>query len=143
MPFTRQTSGGQLLSRLLSVLLLCLQVVFALVHIVPSIAWRGLSLRGINMEHLLLLNWWWLGAFGVSAIGLGVTWMLRRYRQHAHAVAGSVWMMYAVELWFATSGAHPLVPPTWPAAATALALVYAIVAGALDEQASAASRGVQ
>lgn len=127
--------------RLLSAVLLGLQVAFAALHATVGISIRGTAVPVANTSHLIGLNWWWLCAFGVTAIALGVTWWRGRYRHQAHAVSGAVWAMYAAELWFATFRTPPYVPITWPVAATGLAIMYAVVAGALAEAADLAARG--
>lgn len=141
MPFTRGLHNSATLSRLLSGVLLGLQVVFAVLHASTGLSLRGIPVQQTQLVRLTDLNWWWLVAFGVTAIALAVTWVTGRYRQHAHAVAGAIWAMYAVELWFAAFAPHPLLPLAWPVAATALAVVYGLVGGALAEQADVVARG--
>ncbi|HEY2101482.1 MAG TPA: hypothetical protein VGH72_33800 [Pseudonocardia sp.] len=143
MPFTRGLHAGHLASRLLSGVLLGLQLIFALLHVSTSIALRGVPVAQAQVARLTDLNWWWLFAFGMSALFLAITWFYERYRPQAHAVAGAVWAFYATELWFAAFAPSPLLPVTFPAAASVLAVIFGVVGGALAEAEDVAARGAR
>jgi hypothetical protein len=99
-------------------ILFSFQAIFAILHIFPSLVYRA-GTQGATTAVVAYINElgpFWIGAFGVTALGLGLSLIVKRERQTYlwHLLSGAVFGGYSAALFVGAVGDTPHGPVTYP-----------------------------